>query len=161
MQNKVSVFSRIWADEKGRYVIVGLWNTSFSYGTFAVLVWLLADHMNNSVILLLATLLGLIQSYWCQRLFVWRSTKAVRGELQRFAPVVLGQFLLNLWLLNLAVDRFHLPILISQLAITVVLVVLTFLILRAWTFADRMSRNQPVNVEDMKPESSDAQGGLS
>ena len=116
-----------------RYILVGIWNTLFAYGMFVLVNFMLVPPLNNVEGLILASLIGILQSYTTQRVFVWRSREAVKNEFWKFALVSVGQLSANTILLYTFVDLLGLPVYLTQFAITGLLIGLTFFVLKQWT----------------------------
>ena len=84
--------------------------------------------------LTLATVLAGINSYIMQRTFVWKSSANVKAEFSKFFTVFIGQFFANLVLLYVLVDNFMLPPLWTQYVLGGVLILLTYISHKHWTF---------------------------
>jgi putative flippase GtrA len=119
-----------------RYLVVGGWNTLFGVALFAVLYWLLQDVLGYGLILLICQVIAVVQAHWAQRRFVWRSESRFWPELLRFSMVYVLAYFVNLGLLVLCVEVMEWPVLPSQLGVTILMVVLTYSINRAWTFRE-------------------------
>ena len=124
-----------------RYVVVGAWNTVFGLATFTLLWWGIGDRVGYIVTLLLAQALAVIQAHATQRHFVWHSRARYLPELWRFSLVYFAGLALNVVLLTLAVEWLGLPVLPSQWAITVVVIIAQFSAQRLWAFSP--SRKSP------------------
>jgi putative flippase GtrA len=122
------------ATTQTRYLVVGAWNTFFGVALFATLLWLFGDHVGYWLILLVCQVIATVQSHWAQRTFVWRSRGAFLPELLRFSLVYIASYFVNLGLLALCVEVLGWPVFGSQLAITVLMVALTYTVNRLWTF---------------------------
>lgn len=117
-----------------RYLVIGAWNTLFSYLLFWLCYHLLGDWIGYGGALTVSTGLSIVQSYATQRILVWRSGGAIPGEFTRFLLTNAGMYLLNLAVLALLVELLGMPVLPAQLIATVVVVVAGFLLLRSFTF---------------------------
>ena len=116
-----------------RYIVIGLWNTFVGYAlfTFFIFVFPISKYL---LALTLATLLSGVNSYLMQRTFVWQSIANVRAEFSKFFTVFIGQFLANLVLLYVLVDHFNFHPLWTQYVLGAVLILLTYISHKHWTF---------------------------
>ena len=116
-----------------RYIIVGLWNTFVGFALFTLFIFLFPIS-RYLLALTLATVLAGVNSYIMQRTFVWQSSANVKAEFSKFFTVFIGQFLANLVLLYVLVDYFKLPPLWTQYVLGAVLILLTYISHKHWTF---------------------------
>ncbi len=116
-----------------RYLVIGLWNTFVGYAlfTFFIFVFPISKYL---LALTLATLLSGVNSYLMQRTFVWQSIANVRAEFGKFFTVFIGQFLANLVLLYVLVDHFNFHPLWTQYVLGALLILLTYISHKHWTF---------------------------
>lgn len=126
-----------------RYVIVGAWNTFFGIAAFAVLWVLLRDTVRYGWVLLIAQIVAVLQAYYSQRTFVWRSRGSWIPELGRFALVYIATYFANLGLLAACVEWLRWQVLPSQIGITFLFVAVTFFVNRTWTFRQRHGPPEP------------------
>lgn len=119
---------------KIRYVVVGIWNTAFSFGMFWVLLHLLEAHIGYLAVLTIAYPITVIQSHFMQRKFVWLSNSSYKSELLRFTVIYVALYLANIILLFVAVDMYHFEPFSSQVLISLALIVFSFYVNRRWTF---------------------------
>lgn len=127
--------ARIFRSQQIRYLIVGIWNTAFTIGFFSISWLLLGDRVGYGWVLLLCQIVSVVQAHWAQRRWVWLSDRPFWPELRKFALVYVLLFLANLALLAAGVDVLGWDVLPTQIATTVLLVVVGFLVNRHWTFA--------------------------
>lgn len=116
-----------------RYLVIGLWNTFVGYAlfTFFIFVFPISKYL---LALTMATLLSGVNSYLMQRTFVWQSSANVRAEFSKFFTVFIGQFLANLVLLYVLVDHFNFHPLWTQYVLGALLILLTYVSHKHWTF---------------------------
>jgi putative flippase GtrA len=117
-----------------RYVVVGGFNTLFGVVVFAAMDLVLAPHIGHYFVLAAAQTVGIVFSHATQRRWVWRSDEPYLHELLRFSSVYIGFFFVNLVLLYVAHAILDAPVIPAQIAITLIIVVGTFLVHRSWTF---------------------------
>ena len=84
------------------YLVVGGWNTVFGYGAWALLQFLLGDHLHYLVVVVLSWPFAVLNAYLGYRYVVFRSRGPVLRELPRFSLVYLATLLVNLALLPIA-----------------------------------------------------------
>lgn len=124
-----------------RYLVVGGLNTLFSYGLFTGALLLLhsADIPGDyAIAITFSWLVSNLTSFALQRRYVFRGTGRVVREFVKFTSVTFGSFLANLALswfsatilgFDDAVEK-----LMSQLVVTIVLVVVTYVLHRSFSF---------------------------
>jgi putative flippase GtrA len=124
-----------------RYLFFGGLNTAFSYALYSV--FLIALHAlavpgDFAIATALSWVISNATSFVLQRRFVFRSNRRIFREFVRFSSVTFGSFLANLGLGVFAVTVLGLTTqaekLISQLVITFVLVVATYVLHKVFSF---------------------------
>ena len=141
-----SLTRHIPPDQLGRYVVVGIWNTAFAYGSYAVLTWLLDRHIAAGYLLASAvsSILNITVSFLGYKWFVFRTTGNYLNEWFRCLAVygtsiVVGVVLLfpTVWILtSLTGNRRAAPYIAGALLMCVN-VLLSFLGHRTFTFGPR------------------------
>src|SRR5664280_123993 len=104
------------------YLVVGGWNTVFGYGVWALLQYLLGDHLHYLVVVLLAWPVNVLNAYLGYRYVVFRSRGPVLRELPRFSLVYLVTLVVNLTLLPVALKVLPFDIYAIQAGFAVVVV---------------------------------------
>src|SRR5262245_44071243 len=96
-----SLFRHIPKKQFGRYLLVGIWNTAFAYGTFAFFTWFLRRHIPASYMAgaLCSSLLNITVSFLGYKWFVFRTRGNYLKEWLRCLMVYGGGILLGLALL--------------------------------------------------------------
>jgi putative flippase GtrA len=120
--------------EQVLYLVVGGWNTLFGYAEWALLEYLLHDHLHYLAILVLSWPLAVLNAYVCYRHFVFRSEDSVWKELPRFSLVYLGTLVAGLAALPFLLHSLPLNIYVIQAGYTVVVVVLSYLSHKFFSF---------------------------
>lgn len=124
-----------------RYLFFGGLNTAFSYGLYSV--FLISLHAlgvpgDFAIATSLSWLISNATSFALQRRFVFRSRKRVFREFVKFSSVTFGAFAMNLALGAFAVGVLGLTSqtekLVSQLVITVILVIATYVLHKVYSF---------------------------
>jgi len=116
-----------------KYLIVGIWNTAFGILVFFALSNLL-PFWPNFLVLFLSYVISIVQSHFSQRYYVWVSRKPYILELKRFATGYFIQFLLNLVLLEIAINAFSLQRNFCQMFITLIFVIFSFFVNKKFVF---------------------------
>jgi len=124
---------------EARYLLVGSWNTTFAYATFVFIFKTFSPPLNHQGALVISSIIGICNSYFTQRRFVWKSTDTIHNEIYKFATVAVLQLLAGMALLWVCVDVLKFEVLISQFLITIFLIIITFFVLKNWTFKNRNS----------------------
>ena len=117
-----------------RYLVVGAYNVVFTLAVFWILDTLWGSVIGVQAVYWTSAVLGVLNGFIFQRLFVWRSTRAWHGELLKFFVLNAAASAVNSFLLYLAVTRWGFPAFPSQVVITGFLVVALFFVNRIWVF---------------------------
>jgi putative flippase GtrA len=120
-----------------RFVAVGIWNTIFAYGEWALLQLVLGDRLHYLVILILAWPIAVLNAYICQRRLVFRSTGPIRTEILRFAMVYVATLAAGLVLLPILIQVLSFNIYVVQAGFTIAVVVVSYLAHRSFSFRPR------------------------
>ena len=110
-----------------RYLLVGLWNSVFGVGIFLILS-LSFPKLSDSLILLIAYVVSIVQAHFMQRKFVWSSKERYFQELVRFSGAYISQFVANLVLLQIFVRFVGLNRSVSQVIIVLILTVVMYFV---------------------------------
>ena len=116
------------------YLAVGGWNTVFAYMEWALLQYLLQDHLHYLVILVLAWPPAVLNAYLCYRRFVFRSTRPRWTELPRFSVVYVVTLIASLAALPFLLRTLPFNIYVIQAGYTASVVVLSYLAHRYFSF---------------------------
>ena len=117
-----------------RYLLVGLWNTVFGYGLFALLLATLGDRVHYLVLLVAATVIAILNAFAFYRAFVFRASGQVLLDLARFSAVYLVALVVNIAALALLVEMAGLPILIAQASVVAATAAASFFAHRSFSF---------------------------
>jgi putative flippase GtrA len=109
------------------YLMVGGWNTVFGYAAWALLQYVLGDHLHYLVIVVLSWPIAVLNAYLGYRYVVFRSRGSVSRELPRFSLVYLITLLVNLALLPVALRVLPFNIYVIQAGFAMVVVVCSYL----------------------------------
>ena len=119
------------------YLVVGGWNTAFGYGVWALLQYLLGDHLHYLIIVLISWPIAVLNAYLGYRYIVFRSRGPILRELPRFAVVYAATLLVNLALLPIALHVLPFSIYVIQAVFTAVVVVFSYLAHKFFSFGGR------------------------
>ena len=119
-----------------RFLAVGLWNTAFGLILFTALL-LAIGQSRYEVVFLVSSLISVIQAFFMQRFFVWKSTNRALKEFSRFATTYVLTIGLNFILLKTAVHSFNFSPLAAQYVITAALVISSYGLNKNWVFKVR------------------------
>ncbi len=139
-----------------RYLVFGGLNTAFSYGLFTVALLALdaaGVPGDYAIAITFSWIVSNVTSFVLQRRFVFRATGHILREFVKFTSVTFGSFLANLGLswFSASVLGFTSAAekLVSQLIVTIILVVVTYVLHKSFSF--RRTGSAPagmVAVED-------------
>ena len=126
------------------YLVIGGWNTVFGYAVWAVLQYLLGDHLHYLVVVLLAWPIAVLNAYLGYRYVVFRSREPVVREFLRFSLVYVATLVVNLALLPVALNVLPFNIYVVQALLTTVVVVSSYLSHRYYSFGGKRRRDVPL-----------------
>lgn len=101
-------------EQKVRYLIVGGWNTVFSYASFTILYLLLRGFLHYTIVLVINYVISITNAYICYKFFVFKTKGNHFREYFRFYLVYGIVFIINLALLPFAVEILKLNPVLSQ-----------------------------------------------
>lgn len=117
-----------------RFAVIGIVNTLFSFGVFAGLQVAIGGRVHYLVILVVSHVLGVLEAYVLQRLFVFRVVGRWWRDLARFWSVYLVALAVNLVALPILVEAGRVPVLPAQAIAMAVTALGTFVAHRSFTF---------------------------
>jgi putative flippase GtrA len=120
--------------EQVTYLVVGGWNTLFGYGEWALLQYLLGDHLHYLVIVVLSWPIAVLNAYVGYRYVVFRSKGPILRELPRFSLVYVGGLVVSLVMLPIALHLLPFSIYIVNALFTAVMVVCSYLAHKYFSF---------------------------
>jgi len=139
MLKLVQIILKIWfhLPQKLRFILVGGWNTAFGYGLFVILYYYFSLSLSKTIILLLAFIIGTLQNLVTYKVFVFQSKGNWALQAIKNYLIAIIFYFINLGLLFLLVDYYHISIYIAQFFITITLPVLLYIVLRYFVFLHR------------------------
>jgi putative flippase GtrA len=103
---------------RSRFVMVGGLNTAVGLSIFPILIWTLRPlHVSYMLPLILSYPIGITFAYLTNKFITFRTKRNVLAEFSKFGTFYLLNFAVNLALLPMCVEWFHLPTIPSQLVI--------------------------------------------
>jgi len=133
----LQLIRKIWKRPGIRYLFIGSWNTVFGFIVFCILRFVAMPPLNTFFVVTITSVISISQSFLTQRKLVWRSKNAMRNEFLKFGCIAALQYIAGLTLIIYLVDYKKFSLLPTQLAVSVILVVVTFFIMRSWIFTSR------------------------
>lgn len=112
--------------EKVRFILVGGYNTVFSFLLFCWLEFSFHDHLHYLIILFISHMISVLNSFLTFRIFVFRSKGHIFLEYFKINIVYLGYYICNALLLYLLKDLLYIHILVSQFICIVILMIATY-----------------------------------
>ena len=128
-----------------RYLLVGGFNVGFTLAVFWLLDMLYSATIGVQAVYWISALLGISNGFVWQRLLVWRSRNRWHAEFLRFLALNLVTSVTNSVMLYVAVDLARFYAFPSQVVITAILVVLSFLLARSWVFRSTQAHERNEN----------------
>ena len=126
--------SKIWDNEKIRYLIIGGYNTFIGYGVFALL-WMLFGHsLHYITILLIAHIASVINAFLGYKFFVFRKEAGAWVDFMRFNLVYLGALVFNILALPVLIELLNLRPLIAQAILISVTVLISYFLHGRFSF---------------------------
>jgi putative flippase GtrA len=113
--------------EKIRYLVVGVWNTVFSYLSFAVLYFLFSPRLHYLVLLAISNLMSITNAYAGYKIFVFRTRGNYIREYFRFYVVYGAAIAINFVLLPVCVELLKIPPLVAAALLTAFTVASSYL----------------------------------
>ena len=141
-QRELSIFTghphlqAIWDRhrEKIMYLVVGAWNTLFTYLAFSLLYYLLSPYLYPSLILALSYLVASVNGFLGFRYLVFRPAGNGLVEYAKYQLVYLPLLAVNMAVLPLALQHTHFNAYVIQAAWAVVSIILSYIGNKYFTF---------------------------
>jgi putative flippase GtrA len=140
---------RVVKDQRVLFLLVGGANTAFSTGMFIMLALYFPD-TPSAVLLTVAWAVSLVTVFFVYRRLVFRVSGHLLRDFFRFVLVNLSSLLINITFLFLASDVLGYPRIPSQIAITVVSVVVSYFGHRYFSFRRTEPEDRPEKRKDSK-----------
>jgi putative flippase GtrA len=131
-----------------RYILVGSWNMIFGITVFAVTYLVIGSDKSYILVAAIAHPIGVTQSHFTQRKIVWKSESKYLPELLKFGLVQTQGFVSTLLLMVLFIEILELSVILSQVIGTIIVTIVTFILMKYWTFAKK--RNVVHEVDEKR-----------
>ncbi|MCX7971077.1 MAG: GtrA family protein [Negativicutes bacterium] len=113
--------------KKFRYLLVGFWNTVFSYLLFAAFFAWLGDRLHYQLIVVAVNVIAITNNYIAYKVFVFRTRGNYWREYLRFYAVYGLGIGLNLLLLPLLLSFTPLNAYAAQAVVTVIIIIVGYI----------------------------------
>lgn len=120
-----------------RYILVGGWNMIFGISVFAYTYWVLGSDKSYILVAAIVHPIGVTQSHFTQRKIVWKSENRYVSELLKFGIVQTQGFVSTLLLMTFFIEILELSVVVSQVIGTIIVTIVTFILMKYWTFAKK------------------------
>jgi glycosyltransferase involved in cell wall biosynthesis len=117
-----------------KYLIVGGWNTLFGYLVFSGIFFLLGAKVGSAPVLIASYILGVLNNYWCYKIFVFKSKGMFVREFPRFAIVYVVVLAVNLVVFPWLTKTLGLNAYVSQAMFSVVVIITTYIVNKRFSF---------------------------
>ncbi|KKR38755.1 MAG: GtrA family protein [Parcubacteria group bacterium GW2011_GWF2_40_10] len=112
--------------EKIAYLLVGVWNTIFGYGSFVLLYYLFSLYVHYLFLLVISNILSITNAYVGYKFFVFKTKGDYLKEYIRFYLVYGVAFILNLVLLPVIVEFFKISPVIAQIFVIGLVIITSY-----------------------------------
>ena len=128
------ILENIWfkIPQKIRFLLVGGFNTVFSFGLFALMVSILGISYKFAIVL--GYIISTNVSIFTQRYYVFRSFGNLKQEYIKAWKVYIITMLINYMFMYIAVDILRANELISQALFAIIIVIITYIMHKYYTF---------------------------
>lgn len=153
-KEKVNV---LWHDKRVRFVFVGVLNTLVGYGSTFIMYLIFgidfrntdaADEVHVFICTLTGQILGMINSYFFNKYFTFRSKKKSPAETVRFFIVCGVQYAVNYFGTLLTFNVLHWYKILSMLAVAVVSTLVSYFGHNLFTFGKYFYKNKKENKDE-------------
>ena len=139
MTSLIDKILAIWfaLNQKLRYLLVGGFNTVFSYTLFCLFQFLFGAHVHYLLILIFTYFISVFNSFVNFRFFVFRSRGHFWHEYLKVNFVYLWHLILNVALLYALKDKMHVNVFAAQFICAIILVVIVYFAHKHFSFRHR------------------------
>lgn len=127
----VNLLKKIYDLHISKYIIVGVLNTIVGYSVYSLLI--LID-IKYAFALLISHIAGVINSYFWNKYYTFKSSSKNWHELKRFILIYILYYILNLLILSSLIELVSLHPLLGQALSLVVVTTFSFFAHKYWTF---------------------------
>lgn len=141
MKKLIDLYFKLFAiwmrfPQKIRYLLVGGYNTVVSYALYVLLLWLMGG-LHEQLALLGSFLLSSINSFWTQKIFVFGTKGHARWEYIKCLMSWGASYTLNVVLLAVFVDGFHMNAYMAQFIALILVTINSYLMLKRFAFKEK------------------------
>ena len=117
-------------------IFVGFINTIFGISIFPI-IYYFSESLHYNFLVTLSTILAVTFSYSTHKFFVFKTKKNFINELKKYLPFQFLFYLINLALLNIAVEILKFNLLYTQIGITLGIAIISFFIYEKIVFSSK------------------------
>ena len=125
---------RLWTNQTTRYVIIGIWNTLFGFSLVLLMKQFLMGRVGITAGVTIASFFSILQSFFTQKTFVWKSKKHYRQEILQFFTTALINYIVGITLIIIFVENYGLPLIPCQVVLTAFQTIATYYVLKRYVF---------------------------
>jgi putative flippase GtrA len=114
-----------------KFAVIGCINTVISYGTYYMLLHFGIHYMPAVITSFCA---AVFVGYYLNKFWTFRSNRNIKSELPKYMAVYVSSLMINLMLLPVFVEIFHIDPKIAQLFFLFFMPIYTFTGLKYWSF---------------------------
>ncbi|MSP33457.1 MAG: GtrA family protein [Rickettsiales bacterium] len=125
MKQLISKILDLWfkIDRRIRFILVGGYNTVFSFALFCILQYYLGENLRPIWVLLITHIISIFNSFLSLRIFVFASKNNLLREYLKVNMVYCGYFIINAFLLFSLNDLLHLDVILAQFLSVLILTI--------------------------------------
>jgi putative flippase GtrA len=127
----INKISKEFIKETFRFGVVGILNTIVGYGSYFILIKL---HVFYIVASLCSHIFGVINSYFWNKYYTFKSVKKSTPELIRFLSVYTITFIINLGILTFLIEKLKIEKEVAGFTTLCIVTAISFLGHRFWSF---------------------------
>ncbi|OIO20049.1 MAG: hypothetical protein AUJ37_01350 [Candidatus Magasanikbacteria bacterium CG1_02_41_34] len=122
-----------------RFIFVGSVNMVLSYSIFLICIYFFYFHY--TLALIVEYFFGILNSYFWNRRWTFKSDGNVKKEIRKFIFVYLVMFGLNYVLLSIFIDLINMRVFFAQMVAIIIITPVTFLAHKMWSFVKKETHN--------------------
>lgn len=122
-----TLFQRVIASQKIRYLIAGLWNTLFGYFAGLLIYNWLGNFLNVIIIGFIANVLAITMAYTTNKIFVFKTRGNWTKEYIKAWMLYGSTTIVGIGLLWVLVDIFNVRFWVAQGLVTIILIVTAYI----------------------------------
>jgi len=125
MKQLINKILNLWfkLDRRIRFILVGGYNTVFSFALFCALQYYVGEHLRPVLVLLITHIISIFNSFLSLRIFVFASKNNLLREYLKVNVVYCGYFIINAFLLFIFNDLLHFNVFLAQFLSVLILTI--------------------------------------